>query len=95
MNEKDEITGLFRNRLTGAEMTVRDGFWEKLQEDVASSAVSRKKAAFLSPKYYRVAAAASVLFVLGAASAAFWDFSPKEEIKEASGCFDAGRQFER
>lgn len=83
MNEKDEITGLFRNRLTGAEMTVRDDFWEKLQGDVASSAVSRKKAAFLSPKYYRVAAAASVLFVLGAASAAFWYFSPKEEIKEA------------
>ena len=84
MREKDEITGLFRSRLTGTEMTVREGFWEKLREDVASSASEdRKRAAFLSPKYYRVAAAASVIFVLGAASAAFWYFSPKEEIKEA------------
>ena len=84
MREKNEITGLFRSRLAGTEMTVREGFWEKLREDVASSASEdRKRAAFLSPKYYRVAAAASVIFVLGAASAAFWYFSPKEEIKEA------------
>ena len=83
MREKDEITDLFRSRLTGAEMTVREGFWEKLQEDVASSATDRKKAAFLSPRFYRVVAAASVIFVLGVASAAFWYFSPKEEIKEA------------
>ena len=53
MREKDEITGLFRSRLTGTEMTVREGFWEKLREDVASSASEdRKRAAFLSPKYY-------------------------------------------
>ena len=45
MRENDEITGLFRSRLAGAEMTVREGFWEKLQEDVASPAASRKKAA--------------------------------------------------
>ena len=83
MRENDEITGLFRSRLAGAEMTVREGFWEKLQEDVASPAASRKKAAFLSPKYYRIAAAASVIFVLGGVSAAFWFFSPKEEIQEA------------
>ena len=37
MREKDEITGLFRSRLSGTEMTVRDGFWEQLQEDAASS----------------------------------------------------------
>ena len=83
MREKDEITGLFRSRLSGTEMTVRDGFWEQLQEDAASPAAGRKRAIVLSPKYYRVAAAASVIFVLGAASAAFWYFSPKEEIKEA------------
>ena len=83
MRENDEITRLFRSRLAGAEMTVREGFWEKLQEDVASPAASRKKAAFLSPKYYRIAAAASVIFVLGGVSAAFWFFSPKEEIKDA------------
>ena len=80
MREKDEITGLFRSRLSGTEMTVRDGFWEQLQEDAASPAAGRKRAAVLSPKYYRVAAAASVIFVLGAASAAFWYFSPKEAV---------------
>ena len=52
MRENDEITGLFRSRLAGAEMTVREGFWEKLQEDVASPAASRKKAAFLSRQHF-------------------------------------------
>ena len=55
MREKDEITGLFRSRLSGTEMTVRDGFWEQLQEDAASPAAGRKRAAVLSPKYYRKA----------------------------------------
>ena len=50
MREKDEITGLFRSRLSGTEMTVREGFWEQLQEDAASSAAGRKRAAVLSPK---------------------------------------------
>ena len=43
MREKDEITGLFRSRLAGTEMTVREGFWEKLREDVASSASEDRK----------------------------------------------------
>lgn len=95
---KNEITGLFRNRLANAEMTVRDGFWEQLQEGLlqaeaadgkaaatgtSPAATERKKPIVLSPGFYRVAAAASVVLVLGAASAAFWYFSPKEEIKEA------------
>ena len=33
MRENDEITGLFRSRLAGAEMTVREDFWEGLQRD--------------------------------------------------------------
>lgn len=83
MREKDEITDLFRNRLSGAEMPVRDDFWETLQHDLCLKETGRRKWLLLSPQYYRVAAAASVVFVLGAASAAFWYFSPKEEIKEA------------
>ncbi|MEY8721369.1 outer membrane beta-barrel protein [Bacteroides stercorirosoris] len=102
MKGNDEITGLFRSRLAGAEMTVRDGFWEKLQGDLskagadatdASAAVAsgqaanlsgqKQKSFILTPRFYRVAAAASVVLVLGAASAAFWYFSPKEEIQEA------------
>ena len=102
MKGNDEITGLFRSRLAGAEMTVRDGFWEGLQSDLskagsdvtdASAAVAsgqaanlsgqKQRGAVLTPRFYRVAAAASVVLVLGAASAAFWYFSPKEEIQEA------------
>lgn len=99
MREKDKITGLFRTRLAGAEMTVRKGFWEELQRDLpqvaatdeghtaeplsASAAASNQKRLPLTPRFCRVAAAASVVFVLGAASAALWYFSPKEEIKEA------------
>lgn len=77
MKGNDEITGLFRSRLANAEMMVRDGFWEGLQGDLS------KKRTFLTPRFYRVAAAASVVLVLGAASAAFLYFSPKEEIQEA------------
>ena len=81
MREHDEITDLFRSHLAQSEMTVRDGFWESLEGDLPKS--SSPKLIPFSPKRYRVAAAASVVFVLGAASAAFWHFSPKEEIKEA------------
>lgn len=99
MRENDKITDIFRNRLSGAEMTVREGFWEELQRSLpqaaaagegnasqlssASAPAAKAKRLVLSPRFYRVAAAASVVFVLGAASAAFWYFSPKEEIKEA------------
>lgn len=99
MKEKDEIAGLFRSRLSNTEMTVREGFWDKLEKDLLKAAVSGKedtseplilppfieikKRIPLSPRFYRVAAAVSVVIVLGAASAAFWYFSPKEEIQKA------------
>ena len=102
MKGNDEITGLFRSRLSGAEMTVRDGFWEELKGDLSrvetdatntSATVAfgqagnlsgqKQKRSVLTPRFYRVAAAASVVLVLGAASAAFWYFSPKDEIQEA------------
>lgn len=82
MRENDEITGLFRSRLAGAEMTVREDFWEKLQHDLPQASPAKKRVLF-SPRFYRVSAAASVALVLGAASAAFWYFSPKDEIQEA------------
>ncbi|ADV43965.1 outer membrane beta-barrel protein [Bacteroides helcogenes] len=83
MREKDEINSLFRSRLSDAEMTVREGFWETLQQDLLSQEAGVRKCISLSPGFYRVVAAASVVFALGAVSAAFWYFSPKEEIKEA------------
>ena len=89
MKGNDEITGLFRSRLSGAEMTVRDGFWEELKGDLsrvepdATNTSAATKRSVLTPRFYRVAAAASVVLVLGAASAAFWYFSPKDELQEA------------
>lgn len=76
--EKDEITDLFRTRLADAGMTVRDGFWEQLAQDIPVACQHRRRLLVL-----RVAAAASVLLVLAASSATFWYFSPKEEIGEA------------
>lgn len=75
--ENDEITDLFRSRLTDAEMPVRDGFWEELSQGVTVCQHRRRLV------FYRITAAASVLLVLAASSAAFWYFSPKEEMEKA------------
>ena len=76
--ENDEITDLFRTRLADAGMTVRDGFWEELSQDIPVACQHRRRLIF-----FRVAAAASVLLVLAASSATFWYLSPKEEMEEA------------
>ncbi|MDR0658523.1 MAG: PorT family protein [Mediterranea sp.] len=73
----DELTNLFRTRLEDVEMPVREGFWEKLQQDIPV-AISRRRLIV-----YRFSAVASVLLILAGASAAFWYFSPKEEIAKA------------
>ena len=56
--ENDEITDLFRTRLADAGMTVRDGFWEELSQDIPVACQHRRRLIF-----FRVAAAASVLLV--------------------------------
>ena len=76
--ENDEITDLFRTRLADAEMSVRDGFWEELSQDIPVACQHRRRILL-----FRVAAAASVLLVLAASSATFLYFSPKEEMEEA------------
>ena len=85
MNEKDKITELFRHRLKQAELEVRDDFWESLQQDLnkKSPAIDTRKKGAVMGWFYRGMAAASVLLVLGMASAMFWFFSPKEEIRQA------------
>lgn len=75
--ENDEITDLFRSRLGQAEIPVRDNFWEGLSSSMAVCHRHRRLV------FFRIAAAASVLLVLGVSSAAFWYFSPKTEIGEA------------
>ena len=76
--ENDEIADLFRTRLADTGMTVRDGFWEELSQDIPVACQHRRRLVFL-----RVAAAASVLLVLAASSATFWYFSPEKELEEA------------
>ncbi|MDR3118478.1 MAG: porin family protein [Mediterranea sp.] len=76
--KKDELTHLFRTRLENTEIPVREGFWEKLQQDIPVAVISRRR-----QTAYRFSAAASVLFMLAGASAAFWYFSPKEKIANA------------
>lgn len=76
--ENDELTNLFRSRLEHAEMPVRDNFWEQLENDIPVVLHNRRRMIMR-----RFSAAASVLLILGCASAAFWYFSPKDEIADA------------
>ena len=75
--DNDELTNLFRTRLEDVEMPVREGFWDELQQDIPIVISHRRQI------IHRFSAAASVLFILAGASAAFWYFSPKEEIANA------------
>lgn len=77
----EEIVGLFRQKLGGSEMPVNEGFWEALERDLPASGIPESKRRILSPVFYRIAVAASVVLVLGMASAAFWLFSPREEMR--------------
>lgn len=76
--ENDELTDLFRSRLSDAEITVRDGFWKDLNQDIILGQQKKRRLLFV-----RVAAAASILLVLAASSITFWYLSPQEEIGEA------------
>lgn len=90
MKEQNELTQLFSSKLSQAKLAPREDFWEKLQADLHPMPMAdeaalngRKHSLWLVPRYRRWAAAASVLLVLGAASAAFWHFSPREEMRRA------------
>lgn len=76
--ENDQLTALFRSRLNGAELTVRDGFWEELEQAVPVALLHRRKVLF-----YRISAVASVVLVLLSTFACIWYCSPKEEVKQA------------
>ena len=81
MKRENDLTDMFRSRLSDAGMEVREGFWQALEQDLATAEVPRR----LPVRSWlpRLAAAASVLLVLGFASATFWYFSTRDEVKEA------------
>ena len=81
MKTEDDITRLYRRRLADAEMDVCDGFWQALQTDLGKT--EQCAMPFRRRWFPRVAAAASIVLVLGGASAAFWYFSQYPEVKEA------------
>ena len=72
--ENDEITDLFRTRLADSGMSVRDGFWEELSQEIPVACQHRRRILL-----FRVAAAASVLLVFAASSATFFYFSPQKK----------------
>lgn len=76
--ENDELFDLFRTRLEHAEVEVRNNFWEQLENDIPVVIRNRKRLII-----HRFSAAASVLLILAGVSAAFWHFSPKDEIADA------------
>lgn len=83
--KENDITHLFRQQLTDAEMPVKDGFWEELTQDLVSlqGPIQQPRKSFQLRTYYRVISAASVLLLLGIASVVLWNFSPRREIQEA------------
>ena len=75
------MENLFRNRLQGAELEVRDNFWEELQGSLLQEGGKAGRAVVV--RFRHCMAVASVALLLGVASASLWYFSPREEIKEA------------
>lgn len=81
-NEKVSLNELFRSRLEGAEMPLREGGWEALQQDLSALPEQHHGAVGLSWGAWplrRVAAAASVALLLCGASASFWWLAPRQE----------------
>ena len=98
MRENDEITGLFRSRLAGAEMTVREGFWEKLQEDVASPAAKPEEGGISFSEILSDSGCRICYICVGRRFGSFLVFLSERRNKgcfHTSSGFDTGRQFER
>ncbi len=77
MIDESKLNDLFRKRLGRAAMDVRDGFWEEIRRDLPPAVPARKP--LWTPFAGRLAAAAAVALLLGAASMLFWHFSPREK----------------
>lgn len=86
MKETDQIDMLFRRRLNEAELPVRDGFYEEMWHDLATAQSGGK--GMVVPLYRRLMVAASVLLLLGLASAAVWHLLPRNEVGDAFTCVE-------
>ena len=54
--ENDEITDLFRTRLADAGMSVRDGFWEELSQEIPVACQHRRRILRnAQPHYHKIA----------------------------------------
>lgn len=74
--ENDDLTDLFRSQLKDATITPRDDFWNTIQDDLSLIEKKHRRMTF-----YRTVAAASVLLIIGAASAMFMLLKPQNETK--------------
>ncbi len=81
--ETDELTELFRHRLTDMEMPVNNGLWDTLNRDIAAAQLRKRLL------LRRIASSAAVLLLLLATSATIWVLSPNEEIGQAFAPFAA------
>lgn len=77
MNQKDELTTLFRQRLSESQLEVRPELWQDISQDINTTVRCRRR------YLVRFSAAASVLLAMMGASAAFLFFTPKSEISQA------------
>lgn len=83
MKERSEITDLFHSHLRHAEMEVRDGFWEMLEQDLSVPPhAGRRHISF--PRWGRWAVAASILLIVGAAGIMFHSHVPEIEEQTVS-----------
>ena len=82
--KENDITEIFRQKLTNAEMPVRDGFWDELAHSLSNASPTIPHAKRnIRLRMYRVMSAASVLLLLGMTSIILWYFLPRNEMKEA------------
>ena len=82
MKKGNDITDLFHDHLADAGMDVRNDFWAELEHDLAR--VERRRVPLARKWPARLAAAASVVLVLGMASAVFLHL---QKPKDQSGAF--------
>jgi len=80
MGNNEDLSKLFQNKLKEAEMDVREGLWDDLQCELSQLEMHKvdRKQAFILPYRKWIAAAASIIVILGLASVTRWLLAPPE-----------------